>query len=308
MEVQCTPNILMIRPVAFGFNEETAMSNAFMEKTNGIEAAQNDALFHFDLFVEKLRAADINVKVVEDTSYPLTPDSIFPNNWVSFHGNGKVILYPMEAANRRVERREDILNSIKNQFQVEEIIDLSHFENDGLYLEGTGSLVLDRKNKIAYACLSTRTARKVLDAWQKIFPRYEIIPFHGTDQNGVSIYHTNVMMCVGEDFSVICAETIKNKLEHDIVISSLKKNGNEPLLITLRQMNEFAGNMLEVVNNKGKRILVMSQRAFDSLDSTQIGFLEQRTEILVAKLSLIETLGGGSARCMLAEVHLNSKP
>jgi hypothetical protein len=307
METQCTSNILMIRPRAFGFNEETALSNVFMENAVPSNTAQVEALVHFDAFVEKLTAADLNVLVEEDCLYPRSPDSIFPNNWVSFHNEGKVILYPMEAENRRTERREVIIQSIKNQFYVEGVIDLSNHENQGYFLEGTGSLVLDRINKIAYASSSTRTNCRVLNDWQKVFPHYEIICFNSEDSNGIPIYHTNVMMCVAEDFSVICAESIKNKMEHDFVLKSLIEHGKEPLLISFEQMNEFAGNMLQVVNRQGKRILVMSQRAYNSLKPDQIAFLENKTEILAVELGLIETLGGGSARCMLAEIHLTSK-
>jgi hypothetical protein len=307
MESQCTSNLLMIRPVAFGFNEETAASNVFMENTVPSNTAQMEALIHFDAFVEKLRSADINVIVVEDSLLPSSPDSIFPNNWVSFHKGNRMLLYPMEAESRRVERRKGVLQNLKKQYLIDDIVDLSHYENQGYFLEGTGSLVLDRVNKIAYANISSRTNWRVLDAWQKVFPRYEIIRFNAVDPNGIPIYHTNVMMCVGEDLSVICADSIKNKMEHDIVLNSLIQHGKEPLLISYEQMNEFAGNMLQVVNENGKRILVMSRRAYNSLKPGQIAFLENKTEILTAELGLIETLGGGSARCMLAEIHLASK-
>jgi hypothetical protein len=238
---------------------------------------------------------------------PKTPDSIFPNNWISFHEDGRVILYPMEAPNRRQERRQEILDSIKSDFEVKEVIDLSHFENEGYYLEGTGSLVLDRSNKVAYACLASRTSTVVLDDWQGIFPDYQILPFRASDENGVSIYHTNVLMCVADDFSVICADAFDNKDERELVLNTLQKCGKEPLLISYGQMNEFAGNMLQVLNNKGNKFLVMSQKAFSCLSKVQLSFLQSKTEILTAELGLIETLGGGSARCMIAEVFLRNK-
>jgi hypothetical protein len=307
MEEQCTSHILMIKPVAFGFNEETALSNAFMQKEKPSDSAQKDALIHFNTFIDKLRAVDINVTVIEDTPLPKTPDSIFPNNWISFHADGRVILYPMEAPNRRLERKERILSHLSSIFEIKKIIDLSHFENEGHFLEGTGSLVLDRSSKVAYACLSSRTGTVVLDYWQNIFPEYQIINFHASDRNGVSIYHTNVMMCVADDFAVICAEAIVKDIERDLVIKMLKKNGKEPLLISLNQMSAFAGNMLQVLNNKGDKVLVMSQSAHDSFTDIQLSFLNAKTEILTAELGLIETLGGGSARCMMAELFLKKK-
>lgn len=307
MEKQCCSHLMMVRPVCFGFNKETAESNAFMQEAEPNENSQESALKHFDDFVRKLRKAKINVVVLEDSPEPRTPDSIFPNNWVSFHADGRVFLYPMEAQNRRVERNLNFLNLLENNFFIEGINHLEKHENYKNYLEGTGSLVLDRSEKIAYACLSSRTHKKVIKEWYSHFPDYEIITFNASDEAGVSIYHTNVMMNIGSDFSVICAESIKDAEQRNEVLRKLRKSGKEPLEISMLQMNDFAGNMLQVENLEGERILVMSERAYQSLNRGQIRFLEEKTSILRAELGLIETLGGGSARCMLAEIHLPLK-
>jgi len=297
----------MVRPVSFGFNEETAESNAFMQGNLSDKEAQRDALNRFDAFVAKLRAARINVTVFEDNLNPKTPDSIFPNNWISLHSDGKVLLYPMEAENRRLERRMNILEKLGHDFKIDKVIDLSSFEEHGKYLEGTGSLVLDRSAKIAYACLASRTNPEVMAAWKKHFTGYEVVSFVASDVNNVPIYHTNVMMCIADDFSVLCAESIKDESEKATVIRSLNLAGKEPLLISLDQMNEFAGNMLQVKNELDEPVLVMSTRAFGSLRKAQLDFLYAKTKVLHAELGSIETLGGGSARCMMTEIHLQKK-
>ncbi|AWV96827.1 citrulline utilization hydrolase CtlX [Arcticibacterium luteifluviistationis] len=307
MEKQCCSHLMMVRPVCFGFNEQTAESNAFMHEAEPNENPQEDALKHFDEFVAKLRKAKVNITVIEDTPEPCTPDSIFPNNWVSFHADGRVFLYPMEARNRRAERSTNLLNLLESNFNIESIHHLEQHENNKHYLEGTGSLVLDRSKKVAYACLSSRTHESVIEDWASHFPDYEIVTFDALDEAGVSIYHTNVMMNIGADFSLICAESIRDITQRNQVLNRLKESGKEPLEISLAQMNEFAGNMLQVENIDGERILVMSERAYQSLNKSQIAFLEERTFILRAELGLIETLGGGSARCMLAEIHLPLK-
>ncbi len=307
MEKQCTSHIFMVRPVSFGFNEETAESNAFMQAAVSDKDAQRDALVRFDAFVAKLRAAKISVTVFEDSFTPRTPDSIFPNNWISLHSNGSAVLYPMEAESRRQERRMDILERLMEDFFIGEIIDLSPFEAESKYLEGTGSLVLDRSEKIAYACLASRTSSEVLKAWQKHFPLYKVVDFHASDQHNVPIYHTNVMMCIGENFSIVCAETIHDRSQKKVVLGSLKASGKEPLEISLEQMSEFAGNMLQVRNALDELVLIMSSRAYRSLNQEQLDFLRSKTKILHAELGCIETLGGGSARCMIAEIHLPKK-
>jgi hypothetical protein len=309
MQEQATSNILMIRPVNFGFNAETAQSNAFQDIkaqawTSNI--TQEDALREFDGMVSQLRAAGVNVMVFDDTLEPYTPDSIFPNNWVSFHHSGKVILYPMEAENRRLERRMDIIDELRKTFHVEVVLDFTHFEKEKKYLEGTGSLVLDRLNRIAYACLSSRTNEEVLAAWENQM-NYKIIKFHAFDAQDKPIYHTNVVMCVGDTFVVICLNVIKDLDERLLVKESLEKSGKHIIEISLEQMAHFAGNMLLVKNRKGQPILVMSANAFQSLEHKQRIELEEFAQIQYFDLNMIETCGGGSARCMMAEVHLPEK-
>lgn len=309
MRTQSTSNLLMIRPVRFGFNEQTASSNAFQnvrvaDKTR--EIAQQKALEEFDEMVRLLQAKGVNVLVVEDTVEPYTPDSIFPNNWVSFHFNGTVITYPMQAENRRLERREDILKQIEEKFYINRRVDLTAFEKEGKFLEGTGSMVLDRKYKIAYACLSPRTNEEVLDAFA-LQMNYEVVKFHATDEMGRPIYHTNVLMCIGDMFAVICLEAIPDLDEKLRVRNSLETSGRQIIEITLDQMKHFAGNMLQIRNTKGEQVLMMSTNAYESLTPRQIDSLDDYCQILHTDLSMIESNGGGSARCMIAEIHLPVK-
>jgi hypothetical protein len=305
---QATNNILMIRPVRFGFNEQTATSNAFQDPAAKLMAnTQELAQAEFDNMVAGLRAKGVNVIIVEDTPMPHTPDSIFPNNWISFHSNGRVLLYPMEAPNRRDERRADIIEVLKDNFEVNSVHDLSYFEAQNIFLEGTGSLVLDRPNGIAYACISTRTNKIVLKEWLSQMSNYEAITFEAVDQFGKQIYHTNVLMCVGDTFAVICLEAIKNDAERKLVVEKLETSGKEIIEISYSQMNSFAGNMLLVATANEKNLLVMSTQAFESLNQTQIEGIEKHTAIFHANIKTIETNGGGSARCMMAEVHLPRK-
>jgi len=300
---QSTSNILMIRPVSFGFNEQTAESNAFQNRDADQQAVQDKALAEFDRFVKTLEHADVQVTVVNDTPQPHTPDSIFPNNWVSFHSDGTIFLYPMQAENRRLERREDIITNLEDKFKVGHIIDLSRFEADHRFLEGTGSMVLDRENKIAYACLSPRTDKQVLDLFCEQ-AGYKAISFDAANEHGKAIYHTNVLMCVGSKFAVICADSIPNLHERIVVLESLKSTLKELITISFDQMNHFAGNMLEVKNNKGETLIVMSKNAYEALNSQQKTTLEKYGSLVYADINTIETNGGGSARCMMAEVHL----
>ncbi|MES2795567.1 MAG: arginine deiminase-related protein [Bacteroidota bacterium] len=302
-------NLLMIRPVNFGFNEETAHSNAFQDKEFGIknkENAQKIAVKEFDEFVEKLRNEGIKVLIIEDTLEPATPDSIFPNNWISFHENGTIVTYPMEAHNRRLERREDIIQTIENQFIVNQKIDLTSFEKEGKYLEGTGSMVLDRTNKIAYACLSPRTNSEVLNQFGEQLG-YEMVVFKAVDSAGKAIYHTNVLMCVATDFVVICLDAIPDKNERDLVKKTIEMTNKKLIEISFSQMNKFAGNMLELTGNDNTKYLVMSDSAFESLSENQITIFEKYCKIIHSDLSMIEGNGGGSARCMMAEVLLEVK-
>ena len=297
--------ILLIRPQTFRYNAETAASNEFQNRPD-VESEDRilqNALSEFDQFAEALDSKGINIRVVEDTALPKKPDAVFPNNWVSFHSDGTVILYPMCAENRQNERRMDIIEMLGQEFRVEKIIDLSHFENENRFLEGTGSIVFDHENKIAYACLSPRTDAALFDEVSQTLG-YTPISFRAVDAKGRAIYHTNVMMCIGVGFAVICLESIENAEEKETVVESLKRSGLEIIDISFEQMNKFAGNMLEVSGKNGKVFLVQSQRAFDSLRKEQIAVLEKYCELLPIPIPTIETIGGGSARCMMAEIFL----
>jgi hypothetical protein len=306
---QTTNSILMIRPVAFRMNEQTAVNNYYQKVLDGLLPATVNAKAQqeFDAFVSKLRAVGVDVTVVDDTSNPDTPDSIFPNNWVSFHENGDVALYPMFAENRRQERREDILDILEDKgFVINNIMDYTSAEEDGFFLEGTGSLVLDRVNSKAYCALSPRADEELFIEFCEDFDYAPVIfeAFQTVDSERKLIYHTNVMMCVGETFAVICSDCIDDKKERKMVLDNLKENGKEIILITEAQMNSFAGNMLEVCGASDKRYLVMSAAAHQSLTPKQIEQLQKHAEILSSSLDTIEACGGGSARCMMAEIFL----
>jgi hypothetical protein len=292
----------MIRPVNFGYNAETAVNNTFQVKSKD-DDVQNKALKEFDEFVNILKQNSVDVMVVEDSVEPYTPDSIFPNNWISFHNNGSVLLYPMYAENRRAERKEHVLEKISTKFSITRKIDLSLYEEENIFLEGTGSMVLDRDHKIAYACLSPRTNEKVLAVFCSQMG-YTSVVFNATDSKGQAIYHTNVMMCVADKYIVICLDSIQDKIQQEKVKDAIKQTGKEIIDITLDQMNHFAGNMLQVENGKGEKLLVMSTQAFESLTDKKKKKLESFNMIIHSPLTTIETNGGGSARCMMAEVHL----
>lgn len=264
---------------------------------------QQEALAEFDEMVRRLRAIGVDVIVYEDTTEPHTPDSIFPNNWVSFHYSGTVVLYPMQAPNRRLERRSDIVNDLGQRFTVERVVDLTLFEEQDKFLEGTGSLVLDRMQRIAYACLSPRTNEDVLAEFSRQ-TGYKVVAFPAVDANGTPIYHTNVMMCIGDSFAVVCLASIQDPDDRLRVRQSLEKSGKYVIPITMDQMAHFAGNMLLVANQKGQKLLVMSTQAFESLTQQQRNELGEFATLLPFDLSVIEQNGGGSARCMMAEIHL----
>ena len=305
--MQTTDTVLMIEPVAFGFNEQTAVNNYFQVQQEG--NVQDNALKEFNDFVEKLRAKDINVITIKDTLDPKTPDSIFPNNWVSFHADGKVVLYPMFAENRRLERRDDIINQIKEQFEVTEVIDYSGAEKDNLFLEGTGSMIFDHDNKLAYGSVSLRLDEGLFRKFCSEFG-FQPVVFHSYQTAGeerLPIYHTNVMMCVADQFVVICLDCIDDESERNNVIETIKNSGKELIEISEDQMQNFAGNMLQVHNKSGEKFLVMSQSAYKSLNRGQVSAIEKYCEIIYSDLEVIETNGGGSARCMLAEVFLPKK-
>lgn len=303
--MQTTNHILMIRPVNFLFNTETAVNNAFQVSSDDKDV-HDKALQEFDSFVKKLSSSSIDVTVIDDSPEPHTPDSIFPNNWVSFHQDGSVVLYPMFAANRRLERKPAVLEHIRSNFAVKRVIDLSVYEANGTFLEGTGSVVLDRKRHIAYACLSPRTDASLLNEFCRKM-KYKPVAFRAVDKNGRAIYHTNVMMCVADKFVVICFDSIIDPEEKRKVETAIVESGKEIVTISMDQMNHFAGNMLQVRNDKGEKFLVMSTQAFDSLMPEQLKKLERFNSIIHSPLDTIEKNGGGSARCMIAEVHLPVK-
>jgi hypothetical protein len=295
----------MIRPVNFSFNAETAVNNAF-QVSGAADDAQRKALTEFENFVTLLRDNGVDVTVIEDTPEPYTPDSIFPNNWVSFHDANTVCLYPMYAENRRLERKPGVLNAITKRFRIDATLDFTDYETQALFLEGTGSMVLDRDEKIAYACLSPRTDRKILlDFCEKMDYTPEI--FTAVDNAGRPIYHTNVMMCVADRYVVVCLDAVPAQKERELLVSTIRASGKTIIPITLDQMNHFAGNMLQVHNEKGEKLLVMSSQAYHSLTPEQVQQLEGLNRILHAPLTTIETNGGGSARCMLAEIHLEKR-
>jgi len=302
--MQNTSHLLMIQPVNFGFNAETAVNNTFQKDPGG--NIQQKALQEFNDFVVVLRENKVDVTVVQDTLEPSTPDSIFPNNWISFHEDGTIFLYPMFAVNRRRERKAGVLGAVKDKFFVTGITDLSKYEDKDLFLEGTGSMVLDRENKIAYACVSPRTHKKIMDEFCQL-TNFTSITFRSTDNTGVDIYHTNVMMCVGNIYVVICLDAIVDDEERKNVMASFERTNKEIIDISQEQLNSFAGNMLQVKNADGELLLVMSTQASRSLTGEQVKKLENHNRIIHSSLLTIETAGGGSARCMMAEVFLERK-
>jgi hypothetical protein len=306
---QTTNSILMIRPVAFRMNEQTAVNNYYQKVIDGLLPATVNAKAQqeFDAFVEKLRKVGVDVTVVDDTLDPDTPDSIFPNNWISFHENGDVALYPMFAENRRNERREEILDLLEDKgFVIENIVDYTSAEEDNIFLEGTGSILLDRVNGKAYCALSPRADEELFIEFCEDFEYTPVIfeAFQTVNKERKLIYHTNVMMCLGETYAVICADCIDDKKERKMVLDSLHGDEKEVILITEDQVNNFAGNMLEVKGANDRRYLVMSTSAHQSLTKKQIAQLEEHVTILSSSLDTIEACGGGSARCMMAEIFL----
>lgn len=305
-ESQLASTVLMIRPAGFESNPLTAASNRFQGQTTASAGEQHaTALREFDGLAAALRDAGIEVIVVDDRSEPHTPDAIFPNNWISTHANGIVVLYPMEAENRRTERRMDVVELLAHDYnrQVTEVIDLSKHEEAGHYLEGTGSMVLDRAHHIAYACLSSRTH---LDPLRDFAQRldYEVVAFDAVDSDGVRIYHTNVLMNVGEKLAVICDEAIPRAEQRQAVLASLRASGHDIISLSYAQLHAFAGNMLELRAGDGQRVLAISQQAYDSLTTEQRTILEANGRVVRAAIDNIEAAAGGSVRCMLAEIHL----
>ena len=308
---QITNTILMIRPVRFRMNEQTAVNNYFMEDIDLNDNTINlKAQQEFDAFVAVLRAKGIEVIVVEDTPDPDTPDSIFPNNWISFHSNGTVVIYPMFAENRRKERREDILDILETKgFLIENIVDYTSAEEEGLFLEGTGSILMDRVNQKVYCALSDRAHEELVIEFCEDFECTPVIftAYQSVNGERLPIYHTNVMMCMGEDYAVICLNSIDDMKKRKNVLAHLKGDGKEIIDITEEQMHHFAGNMLQVAGRSEERYLIMSSAAYKSLRSDQIRTLEKYNPIVHSTLDTIEACGGGSARCMMAEVFLPRK-
>ena len=306
---QITKNILMIEPVSFNYNAETALNNYFQKNDANFSKPQiqKKALEEFNNFVKLLRSKQVNVHVIKDTIHPLTPDSIFPNNWISFHSNGEVLLYPMFANNRRLERRRDIIKKLQNEYFVSQVKSLVHYEDKSIFLEGTGSMILDRTNKICYASISLRTNKSiVLDFCDQL--NYKPVLFNSfqdVDGKRLPIYHTNVMMCVASDFAIVCLDAIDSQDEKNSVINSLITTNKEIIQISELQANKFAGNMLQVQGDK--KYLIMSESAFNTLSEEQIQKIESYCSILYSDLKTIEKFGGGSARCMMAEIFLPLK-
>lgn len=308
--LQTTNNILMIRPVSFRMNEQTAVNNFYQKELDNMSAAeiQNKALEEFDTFVEKLRVVGVNVIVIEDIKIPDTPDSIFPNNWISLHRDGTVALYPMFAENRRLERREDILDKLEeNGFEIKNIVDYTSAEDDNIFLEGTGSLLLDRVNRKAYCALSPRANEDLFIEFCEDF-EYTPVLFHAYQSvkgGRELIYHTNVMMALTENIAIVCLNAIDDKNEQKKLIKHLKEDGKEIVKISEEQVSSFAGNMLQVAGKNNERYIIMSEAAFKCLNMDQIKMIEKFSTILYSNLDTIETSGGGSARCMMLEVFLD---
>jgi len=297
--------ILMVRPYQFYFNQQTAANNFFQSNFN-IENSNELAIAEFDVMVAQLRAHQIKVNVVQDTKDPSTPDAIFPNNWISTHAGGTLCLYPMYAENRRAERKSTVLDFLYSNYKIQNVLDLTDLEKEGKFLEGTGSMVLDHQNKIAYGCLSERLDKEAFTNWCDKM-QFNPIAFKAVDDKAQPIYHTNVLMCMGNQFVVICLESIPNELEKQMLLESFLQTNKEVITISQDQLNHFAGNMLQVFDMHEKPHLIMSEQAHASLHPAQIKSLEKYNPILPISIPTIEALGGGSTRCMMAEIHLINK-
>lgn len=294
----------MVRPASFAYNTQTSDNNYFQHSTDQT-TVNAQAIEKFDRYVQMLRNNQIEVVVIQDTLEPHTPDSIFPNNWFSTHKTGELVLYPMYAPNRREERKEAVLNYLNTKYRPTRIINLSHWETKGEFLEGTGSMILDHSQKIVYACRSLRTSEKVLKDFCTQM-NFNYLLFDGIDKGGNPIYHTNVMMSIGEKMAIVCLDAIPKSTDKKKVVSKLQQAGKEIVEISHDQMNRFAGNILEVRNLKNKSIMIMSQSARDAFNNPQIKQIEKYSSILSLPIDIIESNGGGSARCMIAEIFQNS--
>jgi hypothetical protein len=299
--------ILMVRPAAFGFNEETAANNYFQTNPSiSQELIQQKAADEFDNMVQILRSHSIDVLVIEDTKTPAKPDAIFPNNWLSTSPDGTVSVFPMYAPNRRAEKRDDILQQLAATFEVKDLQDWSEYEVEGRFLEGTGSMVIDHENNMIYAGVSERTSLSVLEKYASA-NKYQAIAFLATDKNGMPVYHTNVMMALGEGFCVLCEEAIEEEWELIAVRQLLESTNHTIIPISREQMHCFAGNMLQVKNNNDEKFLIMSQTAYDCLRKEQRQMLEAYSTLLPIAIPTIEEVEGGSVRCMMAEIFLERR-
>lgn len=307
MTKQTAGIVLMIRPASFGYNAETAASNVFQGNVSLSEQeVQQKAVQEFDAFVEQLRSHQVNVVVVEDIPSPPKPDALFPNNWFCTLPDGTVATFPMFAANRRIEVRSDLIQTLKDDFIVSNVEDWTVYNAEKIYLEGTGSMIIDHPNKIIYACLSPRTDKALLSRFCEAHG-YQPVTFFSKDDNGTNVYHTNVIMHLGEGYAVICLSSIKDENERNEVAATLQRTGHEIIDITMQQVHHYAGNMLQVKNENGGLYTILSQSAFDSLTDDQKEQLHKYTQLLPVNIPTIETVGGGSVRCMMAEIFLEKK-
>ena len=308
MSEQCTNAIMMIRPARFGFNPQTAESNAFQSQDEQLDAATiaAEAVREFDEFVLQLKHIGVEVIVIHDTPDENRPDAIFPNNWISFHENGTVITYPMHSKNRRLERKEEIIETLGLVFDIKHRYSFEFYENDGKFLEGTGSMVLDRPNSTVYACLGPRTDIFLLDQFCLLM-NYKLVNFYAYDQNNTAIYHTNVIMAIGDKYAVVCLDCITDEEKKKEVAGTLEASGKEVIAISLDQVYHFAGNMLQVTGRNDEKFLILSRQAYDSLTTKQTDTLTQYNKLIPIDVSTIEKYGGGSVRCMMAEVFLPKK-
>lgn len=304
---QVTSTILMIRPASFGFNTETAANNVFQSQLSlSNDEVQQKVLQEFDGFVETLRKKDIEVIVVQDIPLPVKPDAVFPNNWFCTLQDGTVAVFPMYAPNRRIEKRDDMLKTLTEVYKTRDVEDWSEYEAEGLFLEGTGSMIIDHPNKLIYACLSPRTNKNVLERFAQAHG-YKAVTFYSRDENGVEVYHTNVIMHIGETYAVICLDSIKEEAERIALSQRLIVTGHEVIPITLAQVHAYAGNMLQVQNKKGKKFTILSKQSFEALTEEQKDILNIHSTLLPIDITTIETIGGGSVRCMMAEIFLEKK-
>lgn len=308
MKWEQTPGALfMVRPAAFGYNVQTAGSNTFQqEDDDDAREILEQSRKEFDTMTDLLKSHDIDTYVIEDTREPAKPDAIFPNNWISFHPDGKVILYPMMAENRRPERRQDVIETLKKDFEITQVIDLSDEEKKGKFLEGTGSMVFDHVNKIAYGCRSPRTNEDLFRTVCKQLG-YEALLFDAVDEKGQAIYHTNVLMTIGSRFALVCLDAIRGEEDQERLLEKMASTNHKVVAISDDQMRRFAGNMIEVMDGSGEACVLVSEQAFQSLLPGQLDAITRFAEMIPVNVATIEKYGGGSVRCMVAGIHLKRK-